>query len=451
MLTRRLLSGGTWALVGKLGVALSQLTVNALLARLLSPQDLGAYFLAFSLVSFGAILGSLGLTQAGIRFVAESMGLNEYGRVRRLVNLTLRIGISGALVVGLSYLLFGEELGRIVFQAPALVGVTGLVAGWMAVASVQGLLSEIFRGFHDIRLATILGGSVTGGGLLAGSLMVLGVGVLYLLEDESTLQPILLLVLFCSFVTTLLSGWLLRRKLSSLPEKELHNRASPSEMLHVALPLLTTSLVLIAITQVDLWIVGAFRSQQEVAVYGAVSRMVLLVAIPLRIINVVVPPLIAEMYSQGKRQILERTLRSTAAVAGAPASIVLLGFIFLGAPLLGIVYGDYYRDGATVLALLSLGQLVSVLTGSCGVVLAMTGRQNILMATTVVCGAATVIVGLTVVDQYGATGVAAAVAGGVALQNTLMWLEAKVIVGIWTHVGLAKLPELIRAAIKGDF
>jgi O-antigen/teichoic acid export membrane protein len=40
---------------------------------------------------------------------------------------------------------------------------------------------------------------------------------------------------------------------------------------------------------------GAFRPHTEVAVYGAASRLVILVAMPLVIVNSVVPPLIAGM------------------------------------------------------------------------------------------------------------------------------------------------------------
>ena len=43
------------------------------------------------------------------------------------------------------------------------MGVTGLIAGWMAIAVVQEITAETFRGFHDIRLATLLGGLATGG------------------------------------------------------------------------------------------------------------------------------------------------------------------------------------------------------------------------------------------------------------------------------------------------
>jgi hypothetical protein len=43
------------------------------------------------------------------------------------------------------------------------VALTGLMAGWIAIAVVQEITAETFRGFHDIRLATLLGGLATGG------------------------------------------------------------------------------------------------------------------------------------------------------------------------------------------------------------------------------------------------------------------------------------------------
>jgi len=56
-------------------------------------------------------------------------------------------------------------------NSPALVGLTGLMAGWIAIAVVQEITAETFRGFHDIRLATLLGGLATSGksgGLIRG-------------------------------------------------------------------------------------------------------------------------------------------------------------------------------------------------------------------------------------------------------------------------------------------
>src|SRR5215211_2256056 len=162
LLKRRLLSGGAWAFGSKILVALAGLISSVLLARLLTPQALGTYFLAYSILSVGTSLGALGLTASVVRLVAEGMGLNLFGRVRRVISVVIGVGTLGALGVGLAYLLFGDDLAKAVFNAPSLAAITGLVAGWIMVGTLHGLLGETFRGFHDVRLSTILGGQTTG-------------------------------------------------------------------------------------------------------------------------------------------------------------------------------------------------------------------------------------------------------------------------------------------------
>ena len=253
---------------------------------------------------------------------------------------------------------------------------------------------------------------------------------------QATLFIVMFLSAGSSFASVLLGSLLLRRKVTALPDEGTEGWIKPKDIFRVAWPLLITNLALLILTQADLWILGAFRPQEDVAIYGAAARVVFLLAMPLLVVNLVVMPLIAEMYAQGRRAELERTLRASATLAGIPAALILLIFVLLGAPLLGLVYGDYYRAGAVVLTLLSLGQLVNVWTGSSGMTLIMTGHQLVMMAITVVWGVVTIMVCLGVVGQYGPTGVAAATTAGLALQNVSMWLGAKAMTGMWTHIRL---------------
>ncbi|WP_232203541.1 oligosaccharide flippase family protein [Rubrobacter xylanophilus] len=436
-LKRRLFSGGAWAFAGRVGTMFFGLASNALLARLLSPQDLGTYFLAFSVASFGAMAGSLGLNQAAVRLIAESLGTGQFGRTRRVVGAVIVLGVLGILIIGCLYLLLlGRFLGTDLFDAPSLVAITWLVAGWMAVLTWQEILSGVFRGFHDIRWATVFGGLMTSV-LLATSLLLL-----WLFQEESTLATVVLLAIVSGGASALLGGWLLRLKVTSIPLEGALNQRAFKTVAGVAWPLLITNLTLFALMQVDLWILGAFRSQEEVAIYGAAARLAALVVAPLAVVNAVVPPLIAEMYAQGRRGELERMLRFTAALAAAPALLTVLGFTILGVPILTLVYGGYYREGTVVLALLSLGQMASVLTGSCALTLMMTGHQVTSMIITVAAGVLMIIVALQVVDPYGATGVAVATCGGLVFQNVVMWLMAKRKTGIWTHFSFSVLRSI---------
>lgn len=439
-LTGRLLSGSAWALGGRVALAFTGLANNALLARLLDPEDLGVYFIAFSLVSLGAVAGALGLNQTVIRFVSESMALERFGRTRSAVTSSLTLGFCGAFVVGLLYLLFGGTLSKMLFDSPALLAVSGLVAGWMVAMSLQNLMAEVFRGFHDIRSASVFSGP------LAGASLLVFLGALYWVNGRASLGAVLVLGMCSGLVSVLFASLVLRGRVATLPLKGVGDQVRLAELLRVSWPILVSSITLFVLTQADVWILGAFRSQEEVALYGAAARLVFLVAMPLLVVNAVVPPLISEMHATQGRQSLQRMLRSTATLAGVPAFLLLLVFAFLSGPLLGIVYGDFYRAAAFILILLSVGRMVNVWAGSCGVVLMLTGHQNTMMGITVVTGLLTVLGSLWLVGGYGAEGVAVVTTVMLVVQNLLMLLFARIRVGVWTHATFS--PAEIRQAFS---
>jgi O-antigen/teichoic acid export membrane protein len=442
LVKRRLLSGGAWALGGRVALVLIGIVTNALLARLLTPAELGAYFLAYSVVGMCTALGALGLTHTVVRFVAESVGLEQYDRARRAVRLSLGFGLLGSLAVSLVYLLFGGTLVSSLFDSPALAAVAGVTAGWIVFAIVQGILVETFRGLHDIRMTVLLGGLASGNGLLTGGLLSLLLFMLFLHSGETGLNTVMLLAVLSSATSVLLAGLLLRRRIARLPTDHSGSKLRASQVTRVAWPLMVTSLAMGAVTYADLWIVGAFLSQEQVAVYGAAARLMLFVYMPAQIVGLVVPPMIAEMYAQGRRRDLETTLRAAATFAGLPSFLVLVAFVVGGGPIISFVFGDYYREGALILAVLSLGRLAQVWSGACEQTLMMTGHQVTMMSLTLLGGALIVVGAVLTVQAYGALGVAGAAAAGLAIQNVLMVLFVRARVGVWTHISFSRIFSL---------
>jgi O-antigen/teichoic acid export membrane protein len=115
---------------------------------------------------------------------------------------------------------------------------------------------------------------------------------------------------------------------------------------------------------------------------------------------------------------------------------VLAVFILFGGPILGGIYGEEYRQGATVMMILSIGRLVHVWTGSGQAVLAMTGHQSALMRITLISSTITVAGQYLAVEPFGMTGVAMATSGGVVLHNLVIWVTARKLTGLWTNAGV---------------
>jgi O-antigen/teichoic acid export membrane protein len=440
-----MLFGSAWALGGRIALAFAGLATSALLGRLLSPRDFGVLFLAFSVVRFSSVF-SLGLSSTALRFVAESLGLGQPGRARNVLIRILVVAAISTSTIGIIYYLFGGSILADLSRTPALSVIAGLTACWIFATSFQTLLGDIFRGFHDIRLFAIFGKSDAGfGSLMTGVLLTVGLAILWVSGGSSDLVTVTIFAVGSGVISVLLASWMLGTKLKSLPsEEEQESSIGYRQILAVAWPLAVSNFVSIALIQTSFWIVAAFRPETEVAVYGAAWRLIALVVVPLLIVNTVVSPLVAESYAQGRTETLQNVLRSTATVAGIPALVVLLGFMLFGGPILGIVFGDYYRQGALLLVALGFGHLVMVWMGSSGIVMAMTGHQTLQMVISTFAAAITIAAGFISVHHYGTLGVAVCTAAGMALQSVLEWLGTRFTTGMWTHMSPASLPQLVR-------
>lgn len=432
-LKRRLLAGGFWVVAGKVVTAGSRLAATAMLARLLTQEALGAFGLAFSFATAGAMVAQLGLQQAVVRLVAESMGQQRPGRARAAVRLVFRYCTLGNALLAAALLLGGGAFLAVrVWRAPVIEASMLAIVVWIVLWSYQVLVSETFRGFQDLRSATIFGGVIT------WALAVTVLGSLWLSRGAASFGQIVLVIIASTAVSLAFAAVALRRRVRGLPAGE---SLAGREVVSLAVPLWVNVVTAFALTQADLWILGAFLPKTDIAVYFSATQLVALVSMSLMLVNLVVPPFIAELYARGERQRLERILRNTATLAGIPALLVLLAFVVCGGPILGLVYGPAFSQGAAVLALLSVGKLVNVWTGSCGVTMSMTGHHTALMTITVVTSALTVGGCLLVVGPCGMMGVAGVVCGGTILQNLAMWLETRRRTGMWTHLSLPRWEE----------
>jgi O-antigen/teichoic acid export membrane protein len=458
-LRRRLLSGSTWALGGKIGAAMIGIVTTGVLTRLLTKQEVAVYLLAFSIISLGAVMGSLGLPKTVLRFVAESMTLGQPGRARRAIYTALGLGVLGALCISLAYFFFvGDLVSRYLFHSSALVAVIGLTAGWMAISTMQEIMAETFRGFHDIRMATLFGGLATGGksaGLIMRVMLLACLVLLLATVGHTDLRTVMLASVGAGAASSLLAALFLHNKISSLGTQGMENRISVGDELRDAFPILIISLTsFILLSAADLWILNYFGSKDEVAVYGVAARLVTFIAMPLLLTNLVLPPIIAEMYAQDRTAELEGTLRSFSTLSGVPSLLVLILFMLLGGPILGLVYGAKLfppgslaiHQGAIVLVLLSAGKLAAVWAGSCGAVLQFTGHQRSMLRVNLLTSPLFIMGALLVVRDYGPVGIASMTAAITVLQNAALVLVAKRKTGMWTHVSLS--PSRLRKSLS---
>lgn len=426
-LARRLLSGGSWALGGRLVSSGSNLAISVLVARMLPPVDAGVYFLAFSVAAALAVLARGGLEKTVLRLVAEYRASQEQHQAYSALVRVYAVSLVFVALTATGTALVGPIVAEGVFELPRLAQIVPLIAWWVVYLAYEMLLAETFRGLDAIPLASVFGGA------LGRLLTVIGLVALSV-RGGAPLEAVVGMTVVAGVAALIPGSIILFRQALSLRGREAP-RVRTATVLGITAPLLVTNLAFFTSRNADLWILGAFRPAEELAIYAVAVRLVLLVGAALSIVDAVLPPLIAELTGPHHRDRLQDLARSTASVAGLPAAAVLLVFILAGRPILEFTFGPFYAASYPILAILSFGQCANVFAGSCGYVLIMTGHHGSLMKAALAGGALSVFGGLLLAERFGALGVATAAAGGVVFQNLLILWMVRRHCGIWTHAG----------------
>lgn len=441
---KKLFSGSKWAFLIKICTGFITVISNALLSRLLSPNEFGTYFLALSIVSFCTIIGTLGMKQSIVRLISENVARDNFKRVFQSIKLTLIVGLIGAVSVAGIYYVISTYLSYNYFDSPLLISISGLVSGWIIVMAIQNLIAEVYRGFHDIKMASLFGG-ISALGFVAGLIFVVMLGLIWISTGSSNLTQVLILAIISGITMTILSGSFLLKKIRgfAIPHtKEQHNSDTIklSELISISWPLLINGITSFFFSNGDIWILSAVDNQENVAIYGSALRLVSLISMPLLIINAVVPPMISEMYTNNQMKSLEKLMRALASLIGIPSFIFLVGIMFYSEEILTLVYGEYYGRGSLILVILCIGQLLNVWAGSCGLVLIYTKYEKVMLLISVVSSVLVIFIGTLAAMNYGMIGLAIVMAMTLTLSNISKLFAVKFLTGIWTHIDLFSNP-----------
>ncbi len=415
------------SLAVRLLAAISGLLVTTLITRTLEPAAAGSYFILFSFCSIGAIVIGCGVNLSVVRLVSESMALGRPAQARGAVRMVLQLLASASLLFAAALLLPPvRELMAVLlkFSPDGLLLV--LLVAWTVGLALQSVLAESFRGLQDIFRASVYGGLCTS----ALCLTALGLAALY---SVPTLRQTITLVAVATLLAVLICSLALRRALRRLPAPEMPGWR---HLLTLSLPLWGINLLLVVLTQADLWILNQLADSADVALYGAASRLTQLLTLPLLVLNSALIPMISEQHALGQHARLQSLLRDSAALAALPAIAALVLFAVAGPLLLELFFGGSYRGAHAVLLILGAGQCINVLCGSGGYTLMMTGHQRDMLWITVFSGALLIPLGFVLGDWLGPCGVALGVAIALATQSVAMCICVKMRLGLVTVASL---------------
>jgi O-antigen/teichoic acid export membrane protein len=338
----------------------------------------------------------VGLDNLLLRTVASYSQRSEWGEIvglcRQSLNLVLFTSIGCALlIVGGADWIASEILSK-----PGLAGTLRVMAGSVVPLTVLMLCGEMLKGLQKVNLATfiqLLGVPLLSVGLAIGSIVGLG---------RLDLQGVTLIY---ALATTIVCLFAIGYGVRSLPIVRVVQSVSGWTLLRQGTPFLGVTACSLALSSIDILLLGVWTDGQTVATYGIATRIAALTAFFLAGVNSVVSPKFAMLYA-------DRQYDKLARLAGQASALTIVLTLPLLIPLLCFptfflnFFGAEYVSGATALVILVLGQLFNALTGSVGCLLLMTGREKLMQLNLVGVVIFSVLMNIVVIPRFGIVGAA---------------------------------------------
>jgi O-antigen/teichoic acid export membrane protein len=445
---RRLRQSGIWIVFWRLVGTVLGLITNVAVSHLLSPAAFGGFVVALNVINGGGIIARFGADRSIIKLAGRAFAVGERSVGLRALRLGLSLATISSLIVGaVVYFALGPFMDRLGLDG----SLTALVSlGIMAVALLH-VFVESHRVFQEVRVPALLAAYGTGPVLNLVFLIFLACTIWSTPSLFSTLTAYVVSIALL-LPPALFSLYRFAAKPSEAPGDETtvtgHVSLSTKGMLLVSLSIAATDVLQFCLSQSQVLIAGAFCNADEVSLYATARLLTTLVVTPLFLASQSVSALIPELHARQQQEELQRVLRTSATVAAIPTVLVSLVFMITPEPILGLLFGDFYRSAGPLLAMLSLGGLFYAWTGPCATVLVLTGGHNQVLLVNMASAFTNVVGGLLVARQFGAYGLAVVTAGVQIVSNVALLLIARKSCGVWTHSYFNLLPVLQRLRAK---
>ncbi|MEN1925791.1 oligosaccharide flippase family protein [Luteimonas qiangzhengi] len=388
--------------------------VGVQLARGLGAEGYGIYGIAMSILALLTVPTEFGLPMLLTREVAAAQVKQDWARMKGILHWSSRMSFMISIIIGAGVIAWLCFSGQGLSTA---LGLT-LLAGMLMVPVVAqlSLRSAALRGLQQIVRGQI---PVVLMRPMFHSLLLFLTG-LWLVPMSPAMA--MLLGVGAAGAALLIAVYMLRRR---LPQESVC--AAPvvdaSRWLVDALPMALTEGMRLLQAHLLILLLGVTVLMTEVGIYRVASSLVLLIAMPISLFNIVSMPVIARLHAAGETRRLKRMLGFVSGGMTAGVIMLSLPFAVAGEDIISLLFGHEYESANSVLLVLCGGMLVNALLGAAAPVLNMTGHQSRVTRASLFALVLMAICAVPLIHVFGILGAAFSHLVSFALWHLLMWRD----------------------------
>ena len=412
-LKSQLVRGGLGNLIIKVVYTLFAFGIGVLLARLMGATKYGVYSYIYAIIMVLAVPAQFGLPTLIVRETAQSFVKEEWGRINGLWQWGTRITAFLTVIITAGTFLFVTIAGDRIdqgYRSPLYWGLALLL-----LLALTALCGAALRG-----LGKIIRGQLPEQVLVPGFFILMLLVASFLFAQKISPSLAMMLQALAALWAFIISAILLQR---STPKETI--RAKPAYE-HKAWLSSSISLALISGMQVinkwvSLIILGLFVPSAQIGIYRVAVQMAVLADFGLQVVQPVVAPQIARLYTLGDQRRLQRLATNSARVTLLVNATITTGFLLLGRQFIRLFFGAEFSPAYPALLILLVGGVINSLTGAVAYFLNMTGYENETLRARLVSTFVCIILTFLLSPVWGILGAAVGSSIPLIIWNVMLW------------------------------
>jgi O-antigen/teichoic acid export membrane protein len=371
--------------------------LHLILVKLLGIEQYGIYVYAWNWMNILLVVSLLGFHVSLIRFIAEYNIKRQWGLLWGVLKRSQQFALGTSIFISIAgvtvFWIFSGQISKS-------IEITFYIAFFaLPVFTFIRLRESSLIAFKKvIRSGFLLQ-------IIHPALTIIFVFILLFLIKEKLNAPYAMTANFIAASLTAAAGAFFLSKF--LPDKIYKNgfRFHNKKWIKVSLPLLLVAVTHIVSKRVDIIILGVLKGFESAGIYAVVSNISNLVIFACFAVNVVLAPLVSELYYTGQKKDLQNISKFAARVIFVFTLITGLVLIILGKFVLGL-FGLAFVAAYQPLLIVLCGQIIISLIGPVGLIMSMGGKQNMMGLIMSVSVAVSILLNIVLIPLFGLNGAA---------------------------------------------
>lgn len=393
------------ALLMRMAAAVIAFAMNVVVARKLGAEESGYFFLAVTFATLLATIGRIGADQTVLRYVSVYSAQNNWNMVHAIFKKIATWSILPLLVITVIVAICAKPIAVYFFSKPELQWPLFYVSLSMPFFAAYNVYGMALQGRKKVVF------SVSSLKLLTPLFLIFFVWVL---APQNSTDTAKYYSAACAINLIIAMYWWYKNSSPASAKEEFDSKV----LWNSCAPLWIVAVMNVITTWGGQFIAGIFNNSTEVAQLSVCRNTTVLISFILMAVNNVSAPRFAVMYKEGKMKELKQYARNATrmmTLAALPITLVL--WIF--PEFILSLFGQDFEGGASLLRILATGQFISVISGSVGYLLNMTGHEKDMRNVMVLNAILSIVLALILNPIFGAVGSALSTAIAVGCTNLM--------------------------------